>query len=362
MRPDELVMVVPRDVLWGSVPAFQGFAPDSEACLDVALREYLFMPRRRAESNERYKQIIPYVVIRVASANAPRSHYLMFQRAAGGDPRLGRLYSIGLGGHVNSTDVLLPPVVWPGTTAAGRRRAAQAQHAAAPAGMPAGRGAPGSPAAEGLPPGARGLVSSPARLLAAAAAAAAAAASKAAPTADESGADDRGQARRPRRLIRRITLAPELRALVGPLLGISANDHPIFRGLRRELREEVVFPAGATLRYLGAINDDGTPVGRVHIGLAFLLEVPPGPTAPRSGRRRRATRGPRAVAFRSQIRRGGRRIRVRLRREPGSVQIGALFALDDIMAYRRAMETWSVLLLDAGVLPRQPAAEAPTPG
>ena len=148
------------------------------------------------------------------------------------------------------------------------------------------------------------------------------------------------------RLVRRINLAPELRAVAGKSGGRRLRDHPLFRGLRRELREEVVLPPGATASYLGAINDDGNPVGRVHFGLAFLLSVP---ALPEMARRRRSGRlAPRLLARRRRRRRGLGR--VRLRREPGSVQVGTLLDLEQIAAYRGAMETWSALLLDSGLL------------
>ena len=43
--------------------------------------------------------------------------------------------------------------------------------------------------------------------------------------------------------------------------------------LRRELDEEVVIGSPGTLRRVGLINDDGTPVGRVHLGVVHLYEL-----------------------------------------------------------------------------------------
>jgi hypothetical protein len=158
--------------------------------------------------------------------------------------------------------------------------------------------------------------------------------------------------------VRRIGLGPELRAMVRPVLGVRAHDHPLFRGMRRELREEMIFPAGATVHYLGAINEESTAVDRVHLGLAFLLSVPARPTIARAARRRRSRRGPRAIAFRSRP--GRRRPGVRLRREPGSLQVGGLFTMSEIAAYQQAMENWSRRLLLARLLPerRQAAADS----
>lgn len=43
--------------------------------------------------------------------------------------------------------------------------------------------------------------------------------------------------------------------------------------LRRELEEEVVVGCPGTLRLVGLINDDSTPVGEVHLGVVHLYEL-----------------------------------------------------------------------------------------
>jgi len=55
-----------------------------------------------------------------------------------------------------------------------------------------------------------------------------------------------------------------------------ASDHRFFASaLQRELREElhVPEPVLARAQLLGLINDDSTPVGRVHVGIAYWLDV-----------------------------------------------------------------------------------------
>jgi predicted NUDIX family phosphoesterase len=47
---------------------------------------------------------------------------------------------------------------------------------------------------------------------------------------------------------------------------------PIEAGMRREWEEEVVYDGRFTTRLIGAINDQTTPVGRVHIGLIYLVD------------------------------------------------------------------------------------------
>jgi predicted NUDIX family phosphoesterase len=43
--------------------------------------------------------------------------------------------------------------------------------------------------------------------------------------------------------------------------------------LRRELDEEVILGSPGTMRRVGLINDDATPVGRVHLGVVHVYEL-----------------------------------------------------------------------------------------
>jgi predicted NUDIX family phosphoesterase len=47
---------------------------------------------------------------------------------------------------------------------------------------------------------------------------------------------------------------------------------PVIGGLLREWSEEIACPAPATARLVAVLNDDSTPVSRVHLGLVFLIE------------------------------------------------------------------------------------------
>lgn len=50
--------------------------------------------------------------------------------------------------------------------------------------------------------------------------------------------------------------------------------HDVYReGMRRELDEEVVIETPYQERVVGLINDDETPVGRVHLGMVHLCDV-----------------------------------------------------------------------------------------
>lgn len=76
-----------------------------------------------------------------------------------------------------------------------------------------------------------------------------------------------------------------LRALRSIGIGghISADDgeDDAYRaGLLREIAEEVELGSGYEERCIGLINDDSTPVGRVHLGVVHVLDLE-GPTARR---------------------------------------------------------------------------------
>src|SRR5713226_5727626 len=100
---------------------------------------------------------------------------------------------------------------------------------------------------------------------------------------------------------------------------VGAAD-PIEAGLRREWEEEVVYSGHFSTRLLGAINDQTTPVGRVHVGLIFLVE--------------------------------GDRPEISIREVDKLA--GALFSLDAMRSYYLDMESWSQLIFD--YLTRVPVA------
>jgi predicted NUDIX family phosphoesterase len=54
---------------------------------------------------------------------------------------------------------------------------------------------------------------------------------------------------------------------------VSTDTVPYAEGMRRELEEEIVIDTPYTERCVGLINDDETPVGKVHLGVVHLVEV-----------------------------------------------------------------------------------------
>lgn len=91
------------------------------------------------------------------------------------------------------------------------------------------------------------------------------------------------------------------------------GDDTLFQGLHRELEEELTLSGGiGDLRFLGLINDDSNEVGRVHLGLCFLLDTDGDVTV----------------------------------RETEKLE-GFWLPIAQLMEYAGEMETWSSLLLDA---------------
>ncbi len=99
---------------------------------------------------------------------------------------------------------------------------------------------------------------------------------------------------------------------------IAADDVSLFEstydaGMRREVEEEVELPAGAAMqRITGLINDDSTPVGRVHFGVVheWLLPEP------------------------------------ELRRREGQLLRAGFAPLAELTAQREKFESWSQFVLD----------------
>jgi predicted NUDIX family phosphoesterase len=98
----ERVLVLPRKLVPGGCD-FTGVRPadgDALARLRQAVAAHgNFLDRPFAEQNPALKQLIPYVVVRDGERI-----FLMERTDAGGDPRLHRKASIGVGGHLNPVD------------------------------------------------------------------------------------------------------------------------------------------------------------------------------------------------------------------------------------------------------------------
>ena len=103
--PQEDVLVVPRSVL-EQAGLFQGFCRDVEKYLPILLdpNQTRWMPREKAEEDPSFKQLIPYCLL-AWSDPAGTTQYFSYTRGGGqGEARLRTKRSIGVSGHIASTD------------------------------------------------------------------------------------------------------------------------------------------------------------------------------------------------------------------------------------------------------------------
>ena len=151
MSGNEQVLCVRREDMFPD-GAWHGFvSTDLDRHQKVIRDRHLFKPRDEVEDDPSYQQIIPYLVFR------HDGHYFLTHRLrASSEKRLRKQYSLGVGGHINPSDLI--------------------------------------------------------------------------------GGD------------------------------------PIMDGLKREFREEVVYDGRFEARLLGFLNEDSSPVSKVHLGVVFLLD------------------------------------------------------------------------------------------
>ncbi len=96
----ELVLAFKRD----SVPQlpFKSFIRDTEFLSDL-ISNSVFVERDHVEDDPSFKQLVVYSILRYGDG------LIRYRRATRSqEERLHRLYSIGWGGHVNTTDNVLP--------------------------------------------------------------------------------------------------------------------------------------------------------------------------------------------------------------------------------------------------------------
>jgi predicted NUDIX family phosphoesterase len=102
---EEHVLVAPTR-LFRELGYFQGFragaGPYLEALTDPANVSY--RPRKAMEQDPSFKQLIPYVLFRYREPGG-REYLFQYTRGAGqGEQRLHKKRSVGVGGHISSTD------------------------------------------------------------------------------------------------------------------------------------------------------------------------------------------------------------------------------------------------------------------
>ncbi len=103
---EESVLVIPR-TLFDELGAFEGLCFEADRYLEAILdpAHASFLSRPAAENDPSFKQIIPYALV----TNGGRIlHYVRGQKT--GEQRLAAKGSIGIGGHVNLSDLDSPRI------------------------------------------------------------------------------------------------------------------------------------------------------------------------------------------------------------------------------------------------------------
>lgn len=99
-KMDEIILVVPKDKLFGDKQIFQGVNTiDTNYYINNISSHFETMRRGDAEQKFDYKQPIPYVLLK------RKDEVFLYKRlSGGGENRLFDKLSVGLGGHMNLTD------------------------------------------------------------------------------------------------------------------------------------------------------------------------------------------------------------------------------------------------------------------
>ena len=101
----ERVLVVPT-ALFHRLGHFQGFSGDVDRYLgELFSPEHVgYQPRHQVENDPGFKQLIPYVIFRHQAADGGQTVFQYTRGTGQGEGRLHRKRSVGIGGHISSTD------------------------------------------------------------------------------------------------------------------------------------------------------------------------------------------------------------------------------------------------------------------
>ena len=104
---DEQVLVVPRSKMFPDGTWYGLLHEGVDEYCRIIRQEAVFRPRQEVENDPGYQQVIPYAVFRCGN------RYLLTHRLRRStEPRLRKLYSLGIGGHINPSDAVdADPVV-----------------------------------------------------------------------------------------------------------------------------------------------------------------------------------------------------------------------------------------------------------
>lgn len=98
----EEILVVRRNILFKNMPAWQGVKQEVFDSFVENIQEHAaYIPRAHAETNEAYKQIIPYMIF-----TFEKKIFVMQRKSTASEQRLANKYSLGIGGHIRQEDII----------------------------------------------------------------------------------------------------------------------------------------------------------------------------------------------------------------------------------------------------------------
>jgi predicted NUDIX family phosphoesterase len=97
----EQILVVKRSILFADENAWHGVNNTNvESIVTTITNNQEYMQRSAAETNQLYKQIIPYMIFTFGDA-----YFVMQRKATASEQRLAGKLSLGIGGHMNEEDM-----------------------------------------------------------------------------------------------------------------------------------------------------------------------------------------------------------------------------------------------------------------
>ena len=99
-KKDEEILVIKRDTLFNNI-SLQGLMEiNFSVYQDLIEKNKEFIWRSQAETDEKYKQIIPYLIFKFQD-----KFFLMQRKKNASEVRLQNKYSLGIGGHIRLEDI-----------------------------------------------------------------------------------------------------------------------------------------------------------------------------------------------------------------------------------------------------------------
>jgi len=99
-KQEERVMVVSRNDMF-SAGGWHGLKTnDVKKYIELISRKHKFLARSRAENDPSWQQIIPYLIFETDG-----KYFVMQRKADHTDKRLANKFSLGIGGHINKSDI-----------------------------------------------------------------------------------------------------------------------------------------------------------------------------------------------------------------------------------------------------------------